>query len=255
MAVTTAASSSSAELTTEGPVLSLINKRLRALRKKQIRILQMEESLSQGKTLNKEQEETLKSKPYVLAGIDELEKLRQPLADAMAQEISIACQKMESEAPIKQIPDEETPKPEVVEQSSVEEEKSNSDSVYVISDLMNLLYFGSVFDVKTLMRAHDNMLTRTHERHCCLTYDYVTDDDAMDPLKEWDLDLISMLGSMLLSRPVDSSLSHKNALQKCVEHAKLWLSNSDQPIEPNSNVTCKKSSTELLNCLSIYVCL
>ncbi|XP_022867948.1 uncharacterized protein LOC111387611 [Olea europaea var. sylvestris] len=237
MAVTTAASSSPAELTTEGPVLSLINKRLRALRKKQIRILQMEESLSQGKTLNKEQEETLKSKPYVLAGIDELEKLRQPLADAMAQEISIACQKMESEAPIKQIPDEETPKPEVVEQSSVEEEKSNSDSVYVISDLMNLLYFGSVFDVKTLMRAHDNMLTRTHERHCCLTYDYVTDDDAMDPLKEWDLDLISMLGSMLLSRPVDSSLSHKNALQKCVEHAKLWLSNSDQPIEPNSNVT------------------
>ncbi|CAI9768022.1 unnamed protein product [Fraxinus pennsylvanica] len=237
MAVTTAASSSSAELTSEGPVLTLINKRIRSLRKKQNRILQMEESLSQGKTLNKEQEETLKSKPFVLAGIDELEKLRQPLADAVAQEIAIAFHIKESEATIKQTPDEETPKPEVVEQSSVEEEKSNSEGVYVISDLMNLLYFGSVFDVKTLMRAHDNMLTRTHERHCCLTYDYVTDDDAMDPLKERDLDLISMLGSMLLSRPVDSSLSHKNALQKCVEHAKLWLANSDQPIEPNSNVT------------------
>ncbi|KAL2559290.1 glycine-rich protein [Forsythia ovata] len=237
MAVTTAASSSSAELTTDGPVLSLINKRLRSLRKKQNRILQMEESVSQGKILNKEQEETLKSKPIVLAAIDELEKLRQPLSEAVAQEISIAYKKMESEAPIKQTPDEETRKPEVLEPVPVEEEKSNSEGVSVISDLMNLLYFGSVFDVKTLMRAHDNMLTRTHERHCCLTYDYVTDDDATDPLKEWDLDLISMLGGMLLSRPVDSSLSHKNALQQCIEHAKQWLANSDQPIEPNSNVT------------------
>lgn len=199
----------------------------------------MEDSLSQGRTLNKDQEETLKSKPFVVAGIDELEKLRQPLADAVAQEISIAYHKLESEAPIKPTSDEETRKPE--EPVVVKEEESSSEGVSVISDLMNLLYFGSVFDVKTLMRAHDNMLTRTHERHCCLTYDYVTDDDATDPLKEQDLDLISMLGVMLLSRPVDSSLSHKNALQKCVEHAKLWLANSDQPIESNSSVTCKNT--------------
>ncbi|CAA2969173.1 Hypothetical predicted protein [Olea europaea subsp. europaea] len=230
-----AVKAASSELTTDGPVLSLINRRLRALRKKLNHILQMEDSLSQGRTLNKDQEETLKSKPFVVAGIDELEKLRQPLADAVAQEISIAYHKLESEAPIKPTPDEETRKPE--EPVVVKEEESSSEGVSVISDLMNLLYFGSVFDVKTLMRAHDNMLTRTHERHCCLTYDYVTDDDATDPLKEQDLDLISMLGVMLLSRPVDSSLSHKNALQKCVEHAKLWLANSDQPIESNSSVT------------------
>ncbi|KAH6756363.1 glycine-rich protein [Perilla frutescens var. hirtella] len=51
--------SSSSETAGDGPVLSLINKRLRALRKKLNRISQMEDSLSRGKILNKEQEETL----------------------------------------------------------------------------------------------------------------------------------------------------------------------------------------------------
>lgn len=82
--------------------------------------------------------------------------------------------------------------------------------------------------------------THTHERGCCLTYDYVT-DDATDLLGERDLDMISKLGGLLISRPVDSSLSHKNALQRCIEHAKLWLTNSDEPIEPSANVTCNFS--------------
>ncbi|RZB69243.1 Synaptotagmin-1, partial [Glycine soja] len=60
------------------------------------------------------------------------------------------------------------------------------------------------------------------ERGCCLTYDYVT-DDATDLLGEKDLDSISALRGLLVSRPADSSFSHKNALHRCVEHAKLWL--------------------------------
>ncbi|KAL3841024.1 hypothetical protein ACJIZ3_025615 [Penstemon smallii] len=213
-----AAASSSSEITTEGPVLNLINKRLRALRKKLNRISQMEDSLSQGKTLNKEQEETFRSKPSVLSAIDELEKLREPLAQAIGQEIQLALEKKD-----------ETP---------IELKGAEKDEFSIVSDLLNLIYFGSIFDVKTLMRAHENLLTRTHERNCCLTYDYVTDDDAAgDPLREWDLDLISELGGFLISRPMTSSLSHKNALLNCVEHAKLWLANSEQPIMPNSNIT------------------
>ncbi|KAE9595574.1 hypothetical protein Lalb_Chr17g0340231 [Lupinus albus] len=77
---------------------------------------------------------------------------------------------------------------------------------------------------------------RTYERRCCLTYDYVT-DDATDLLREKDLDLIAAMRGLLTSRPVDSSLLHKNALQRCVEHAKLWLSRAEQPIEPNADVT------------------
>ncbi|MCL7040458.1 hypothetical protein MKW94_023707 [Papaver nudicaule] len=72
----------------DGPVLNLMNKRLRALRKKYNRIIQMEEALSQGKTLNKEQEEVLRSKPGVVILIDEYEKLRQPLSVAVQEEIN-----------------------------------------------------------------------------------------------------------------------------------------------------------------------
>ncbi|XP_042005100.1 uncharacterized protein LOC121753885 [Salvia splendens] len=221
------------EIANEGPVLNLINKRLRALRKKLNRISQMEESRAQGKTLNKEQEETLRSKPYIVAGIDELEKIRQPLLLAVDQEIELVLSKNRHKT--------DSSSSEIANEADAviePEGKEQSGDASVVSDLLNLLYFGSIFDVQTLIRANDNMLTRTHERNCCLTYDYVTDDDAAgDPLKESDLDVIATVGGLLISRPVNQSLSHKDSLEKCVERANLWLANADQPIEPGSNIT------------------
>ncbi|XP_028792563.1 uncharacterized protein LOC114748353 [Neltuma alba] len=202
---------------TDGPVLSLLNKRIRALRKKMNRILQMEESIAQGKIINKEQEEVLRSKPAVSVLIDELEKLRQPLSSAVKEEVDLALQNHRVS------PDEQPQKADDFNHPGVE-------------DLLNLLYFGSLFDVKSQNDFTSTMLTRTHERGCCLTYDYVT-DDATDLLGEKDLDLISRLGGLLISRPADSRLSHKNALQRCIEHAKLWLAKADQPIESNADVT------------------
>ncbi|AEE76936.1 hypothetical protein AtNW77_Chr3g0184521 [Arabidopsis thaliana] len=70
----------------EGQISALISKRLRTLRKKYNRITDMEESISQGKTLNKEQEDTLRSKPIVSALIDELVKLRIPPPSAAISE-------------------------------------------------------------------------------------------------------------------------------------------------------------------------
>ncbi|KAG6758950.1 hypothetical protein POTOM_035413 [Populus tomentosa] len=200
---------------TDGPVLSLITKRLRALKKKHNRILQMEESIAQGKPINKEQEDFLRSKPSVSAAIDELEKLRQPLSIAVSEEIELAAHRL-------------NPKSD----STVVPEASDE----MLEDLLHLLYFGSLFDVKSQNDFTATMLTRTHERGCCLTYDYVT-DDATDLLGERDLDMISMLGGLLISRPGNTSLSHKNALQRCMEHAKLWLANSDQPIDSTTNVS------------------
>ncbi|XWS68884.1 hypothetical protein CRYUN_Cryun04dG0132000 [Craigia yunnanensis] len=225
-----AAVSSDATTTTssDGPVLSLINKRLRALRKKYNRILQMEESVSQGKPLNKEQEEVFRSKPVVSALIDELEKLLQPLSSAVSEEISLALQSQT-------ISPEETTSEAQRDKTEVQEQQSNEPD-HAAEDLLNLLYFGSLFDVKSQNDFTSTMLTRTHERGCCLTYDYVT-DDATDLLSEKDFDLISVLSGLLTSRPADSSLSHKNALNRCIHHAKLWLSNSDRPIDPNADVS------------------
>jgi len=107
---------------TDGPVLSVVSKRLRALRKKYNRITQMEESLAAGKTLNREQEEVLRSKPVVAALIDELERLRPPLASAVAEELS------------------SRPCPAAA--------ASSSDSDSSVQDLLALVYFVSLFDVK-----------------------------------------------------------------------------------------------------------
>ncbi|OIT05704.1 PREDICTED: uncharacterized protein LOC109205208 [Nicotiana attenuata] len=207
----------------EGPVLSVINKRLRALRKKYNRIVQMEESVSKGKTLNKEQEETLRSKPAVIAGIDELEKLREPLASAVAEEINLATS-------VSATPDNNS------------KNEGEGEGIMCVEDLLYLLYFGCMFDVKSLQSDFSTatMLTRTHERACCLNYDCMPEDESSDVvnlLGEKDLDLISMLSGLLISRPVNSPLSHKRALQQCIEHAKLWLTKSDQPIVPDSDAT------------------
>ncbi|KAJ4816273.1 Glycine-rich family protein [Rhynchospora pubera] len=199
------ATTTGTESSTDGPVLSVVSKRIRALRKKYNRITQMEEALANGKTLNKEQEEVLRSKPVVTALIDELEKLRSPLTSALAEEVQ-----------------------QTSDQKPKQSDRSlNSDEL--IEDLLRLVYFGSLFDVRSQSEFTAMMLTRSHERGCCLTYDYVTDDEV-DLLSEKDLNLISVLGSLVTSRPVNEVVSHKSALEACISHAKQWLSSSDQPI-------------------------
>ncbi|XP_062201466.1 uncharacterized protein LOC133903982 [Phragmites australis] len=141
------ASAAAATEATDGPVFHVVSKRLRALRKKYNRILQIEESLAAGKTLNHEQEEVLRSKPVVTVSIDELERLRAPLAAALAESEFVAT-----------------------------------------------------------------MVACTHERSCCITYDYVT-DDAADLLVETDLDAVSALAVLAASRPAAAvGVSHRDAL-------------------------------------------
>ncbi|KAJ4850818.1 hypothetical protein Tsubulata_044987 [Turnera subulata] len=160
----------------------------------------------------------------VSAAIDELEKLRAPLSSALSEELDLALRRQ---------PQPQPSSPSVPNSAENHESQEGGDGA--VEDLLNLLYFGSLFDVKPQVDFTATMLSRAHERGCCLTYDTVT-DEATDLLRDRDLDLISMLGGLLVSRPPHSSLSHKNALQKCIEHAKLWLSNSDSPIDPNAGM-------------------
>ncbi|KAJ9554248.1 hypothetical protein OSB04_018293 [Centaurea solstitialis] len=224
---------------TDGPVLTLINKRIRNLRKKLNRVAQLEDSIANGKSIvkNKEQEELLKSKPAIVAAVDELEKFRQSLSVAVDEEINLALHRRSNAAVAgsdNNGGDENDSGSSEVQTLGKEE---NETVVVGVEDLLSLIYFANMFDVKSQSDFNSVMLTRTHERNCCLTYDYVTDDDAAVMLGERDLDLISSMGSLLISRPVDSSLSHQNALRRCIEHAKLWLSKSEQTIDSNSDVT------------------
>ncbi|KAI0501579.1 hypothetical protein KFK09_016524 [Dendrobium nobile] len=220
MASVSSTSGSEAAAAVEGPVLSLMNKRLRALRKKYNRIIQMEASLVQGKTLNKEQEEVLRSKPGVVALIDEYDKLRLPLAAAVQEEVALTASCSPSGKP--------NLMPVAVEDTS------SIDSA--VDSLLALLYFGCLFDVKPQSEFTSMMLTRNHERGCCLTYDYVT-DEATELLGEKDLDMISTLGGLVTSRPLYSGISHRSALEGCIQHAKLWLEGAQEPIVSGSSVT------------------
>ncbi|KAL5976669.1 hypothetical protein ACLOJK_021002 [Asimina triloba] len=222
----------SSAASSDGPVLSLMTKRLRNLRKKYNRILQMEESLAQGKALNKEQEDVLRSKPAVSVLIDEYEKLRQPLSNALQEELAL----YNPPPPLAPQPELPPAAAAAAAAASASAAASESSAEPAIEDLLSLIYFGSLFDVKAQSEFTSTMLTRTHERECCLTYDYVT-DDATDLLGEKDFDLISLLGGLVIARPPHSSLSHKNAIRSCVQHAKLWLANSDQPVQPGMAVT------------------
>lgn len=104
----------------------------------------------------------------------------------------------------------------------------------MVEEIIRLLYFATVF---SFPRRPDFWATRS-ERERCLAYTNVNDSNAREVVSEMDLTLISMLGSLLISRPVNWTLSHQNALQLCVKHARLWLAKSDQPIGSNPYLTC-----------------
>ncbi|CAA6659015.1 unnamed protein product [Spirodela intermedia] len=241
---TAGSSGAAAAEVVDGPVLSMMNKRLRALRKKYNRILQMEESVAQGKTLNKEQEEVFRSKPAIATLIEEYERLRQPLSAAVQEELALARASLvppSAPPPLPSVEDDKQDRDqgetavEAAEGTGTPQEPRR-DREAAVEDLLNLLYFGCLFDVKSQSEFASMVFTRTHERESCLTYDYVT-DDSTGFLLEGDLDLLSKLASLVISRPVHSGDSHKSALLGCVHRAKLWLGNSDQPIHPESSIT------------------
>ncbi|KAG9155202.1 hypothetical protein Leryth_020449 [Lithospermum erythrorhizon] len=154
----------------------------------------MEDSVSKGKTLNKEQEETLRTKQSVLGAIEELKKTAVSFLLAISEELRAKTNLMM-----------------LVMKNKDENDGKNLDfgDAQMRDLLLKLLYFGSMFDV-SVKSQNDfvaTMYRKIHERGCCLTYDYVTDDDASgDLLGEKDLDLISMLGELVISRPAITEL-------------------------------------------------
>lgn len=284
----------------DGPVLTMMSKRLRALKKKFNRILQIEENKRQGKTVNKEQEDVLKTKIAIAALIDEYEKLRQPLLAAVKEEVAerekellaatlerqveedgvcgvgeeaVNVASVDSEAndevekivevhenggedvssgevqedgvsapPSQNVTDGEEEKFAEVEKENVVREnesvvQENMLSEGGVADLLKLLYFAHLFDVRSQGEAPALVWTRVHERSSCLSYDFVT-DDTTTPLIEGDLDALSTFGSMLTSRPPNETLSHRDALQRCIEHAREWLRNSDRDVYLDNHTSC-----------------
>eukprot|EP00250_Pteridium_aquilinum_P010111 c19162_g1_i1 orf=372-2030(-) len=285
----------------EGPVLTMINKRLRALKKKYNRILQIEESKAQGKQINKEQEGVLKGKLSVGVLIEEYEKLRTPLMMAVKEEIEKEIMEIRGKYDQKSTAgDEEHADVRVVEKeimdTRVENEQTNDEGVVdvravvdneaicdkslhveissnveleddglcgrdalqsgmvpferEVNDLLHLIYFAQLFNVPPADASPSLVWTKIHERSSCISYDCVTEEDSSSPLEESDLNDLSLLGSLIISQPPNGTLSHRDALQHCVQHALLWLGNSDAPIKEGLAVTYSHLRERLSRILS-----
>eukprot|EP00249_Psilotum_nudum_P022683 c28609_g1_i1 orf=92-1705(+) len=282
----------------DGPVLTMMSKRLRALKKKYNRILQIEDNKAHGKPVNREQDEVLKTKVAVAALIDEYEKLRQPLFAAVKEELAerekellaASLERKEEEESMGGEKDSETYERDRKESVNVPsgEVRKDSDAQAVsngdgrefpgseflheedhiqgqkrmveshglnnlpdghIADLLKLLYFAHLFDVRSQREAPSLVWTKVHERSSCLSYDFVT-DDSTSPLLEDDLDAFSLFGSLLTSRPPDATLSHNDTLQQCIQHAVMWLQNSDHPIRSDLGITYSHMRERLNRVLS-----
>lgn len=247
----------------EGPVLTRINKRLRALKKKYNRIAQIEESKAQGKQINKEQEEVLKAKVAVGVLIEEFEKLGQAVKEEVEKELMESRGEGESGRATGEEEDAEVRKDleaQAVSSETLQSENPNPDfdnvepvdasehqteapqplgvpSYHDIGDLLHLLYFAQLFDVPQTEATSSLVWTKVHERSSCVSYDCVTEEDSTSPLEERDLNDLSLLGSLIFSRPPNATLSHHEALQQCIQHALLWLRNSDSPIREDLSLT------------------
>ena len=242
----------------EGPVLVMMSKRLRALRKKVSRITQIEESKASGKRINKEQEEVLKSKPSVMTLIDEYERLRGPLTVSVQEEL--AEQERSRQLSVKQTEEDAAraaagrqPAGEVVEETKAVDSgnlqgSSGAGEGSGVEKLVQLLYFGSLFDLQSaptngfpgenadaaVTGARPFMLSlwaKSQERGSCLSH--VSDP----PLSAIDLDALTTLSRYIAGRS-GSGTNHKEALHVCVGHAEKWLDRSEEEIG-GTQLTCE----------------
>eukprot|EP00951_Prasinocladus_malaysianus_P026834 scaffold239225_cov35-Prasinocladus_malaysianus.AAC.1 len=74
----------------ESPVAVALAKRVRALKKKLGKAEQLEQAVNEGKAINEDQEEVIRSKPACMGAIEELGKLDGLLKEAVAEEVNMA---------------------------------------------------------------------------------------------------------------------------------------------------------------------
>eukprot|EP00854_Cymbomonas_tetramitiformis_P003879 gene3879-4840_t len=225
----------------DGPVVSLVTKKLRALRKKLEKVTTLEQKVTEGKAINSEQQAVLDSKASILILVDEYEKLKDQLASAVEEEKAAVISKIP--APVAEDPVSAEPQPPVepeVKEPEVSEEKikeiqdaANAESVAKLKSILNLLYFAQLFDV-----THRYHAIHTHvqkmERHSCLSYDaydlVAPGPELEQRLDQNDLDNITEMGKLITSRPQGLPISHKDAIERCAAIADKWMARSDEKL-------------------------
>eukprot|EP00240_Pyramimonas_obovata_P002254 CAMPEP_0118934212 /NCGR_PEP_ID=MMETSP1169-20130426/13698_1 /TAXON_ID=36882 /ORGANISM="Pyramimonas obovata, Strain CCMP722" /LENGTH=524 /DNA_ID=CAMNT_0006877089 /DNA_START=167 /DNA_END=1738 /DNA_ORIENTATION=+ len=241
MTTTGQAVSEAAQASGEGPVLSLITKRVRAIKKKLEKVRQLEEFVIAGKSINPEQQAVLDSKVVLGIQMEELEKLRPLLGTALKEEKAAwvpppppKAKKSEQPAPPpanaeadKLVAEKEAALSAAIQQHQEELAQLNASEAERVRSVIELMYFSQVFDIRQPPFQTFNHLQQM-ERSSCLSYDYI--DARGASLTHADLDLIAAFGKLVASRPQGVAISHKDALDSCHNLALKWMSKSQEMI-------------------------
>mmetsp|Transcript_948 Transcript_948/g.3401 ORF Transcript_948/g.3401 Transcript_948/m.3401 type:complete len:510 (+) Transcript_948:202-1731(+) len=226
-------------------VEAVVGKRLRALKKRLEKGKKIREAKQEGREINEQQEEVLQTMPTLELLIEELEKLREPLAKAKNEEVAKAIkqdrQLQEQKTARKQQQQAPPPAPESKDQLSLadarrreedvvhaERERAAATHKQQLKALLELLYFARLFD---LAAPEDAILGKQMECQACLSYEYADPERVAngDLLTIDDLGALATLGGLITTRPQDVALSHEMALVSCLEHATAWIEASTGP--------------------------
>eukprot|EP00197_Chlamydomonas_leiostraca_P011291 CAMPEP_0202864522 /NCGR_PEP_ID=MMETSP1391-20130828/4729_1 /ASSEMBLY_ACC=CAM_ASM_000867 /TAXON_ID=1034604 /ORGANISM="Chlamydomonas leiostraca, Strain SAG 11-49" /LENGTH=284 /DNA_ID=CAMNT_0049544273 /DNA_START=117 /DNA_END=968 /DNA_ORIENTATION=+ len=231
------------------PVLLVVHRRLRAAKKKLTKIQELEAQQSSGKQLNADQLATLTTKQFVLATVEELEKIQEPLHAAIAEEVQLARDKAATDA---------LAKAQAQVEAQLQEERAKADKEWerklhamqkerddareakkaaekklekqrqetplkhqakpLIEKLLELFYYSKVFDIS-------NQMLSEYEKAACLAHDKRVGGGgaAGAALEALDLGELSYFGRIMMDRNAAAAGSHKETLDKAVELALQWL--------------------------------
>ena len=189
---------------------------------------EIEKKVREGKTINEQQEEAIRSKPLTLSVIEEVERLKKTVEEevqAKDKERERELRRAEKEAERwrkraeKYQQEKKEEKPAKKERASPDE-NSSAKVQEAIEKLLKVFYFGRLFDTST-----GNTLAH-YERAAYLGYDSLLGkEDAvggMSMMTQKHLDGLSAFAYYLSSRPMNQLLSHKQALEHCVALAKEY---------------------------------
>mmetsp|Transcript_9657 Transcript_9657/g.18146 ORF Transcript_9657/g.18146 Transcript_9657/m.18146 type:complete len:496 (-) Transcript_9657:1558-3045(-) len=209
----------------------VFQKRIRALRKKVRNVEEIEKKVREGKTINEQQEEAIRSKKVTLAVLEEVEKLEAVVKEKERERLDAEAardkeRKGKKEREVREQKEKEKKKKKLEEQEKAKAVEQEQDVDAVIEKLLKVFYFGRLFDTST-----GNTLAH-YERAAYLGYDALLNDPNFEfgsggLMAQKHLDGLVSFAYYLSSRPMNQLLSHEQALERCKALAKEFLSPQD----------------------------
>lgn len=203
-------------------VMQVLNRRIRAARKKIQKISVIEEAQATGKEINDDQVKTLASKVQVTAILEELARVEPLVEKALKKEIDGAVAKAVEESKARQDASEADEGEESSTVDSSSEQKHESDEA---GQLLDLLYVSQVFGVGGTEADYEAFLAGQ---------DPVQDGK---PITRGDLEKLASFGKSLFTRAVEEGFTHEEALSRCKRMALTFIRSPDAQVDNETSVS------------------